>query len=597
ALARAAQSADQVELHPPKLDRNGRVAEVVTPDGKVKFQYHKSGELEGAVKKVELPNGRTFSSEDGVNWTLKDSNVPGGKIETKGAMKVDADGNVTWQAEGGNQLVLRRDGTTVETSQGGLREVTSSSSGVIQEVKAKNGGIKFEHAEDGSLSRAKLDNGSVVETVDGGKVRFTAADGSQSEFAGKVSVEKDGNIVIKPEDGSAHKVITAEGARLTRDPETGKITETINSNGQRWGYTYDESGNVSRIETPDGQIRVKKESGWSTVNADGKETGWTSSEYGIKENGAFVYRQDEMEVVSDLDGVDRLYNIEKGNKLLRESWPDGTSVRPEGDINPIDGRSPEYQVKVQEKFKPLDTETREISVSRVADELKDVRAVGPDGKPTSAYESLMSDKTLSDRQKQNILENLSEVREHFASYRAGDRMHPDPEVNWIHTQGEMAKVLEVSRKAGLTADEMEDAVLASMYSDSVKFAFPPPTGAEPNFFTHHLDGALAANEALTRKGFPPERVERIVQAIKEHQIAPPEFMGNLYLNAKIRPTLSNMLTEGKISVERHAELSQVLKDMTVTGPDGIPRLKPIAEVNTWPKVKNEAGGYELALTP
>ncbi|HNH76913.1 MAG TPA: YD repeat-containing protein, partial [Candidatus Obscuribacter sp.] len=307
ALARAAQSADQVELHPPKLDRNGRVAEVVTPDGKVKFQYHKSGELEGAVKKVELPNGRTFSSEDGVNWTLKDSNVPGGKIETKGAMKVDADGNVTWQAEGGNQLVLRRDGTTVETSQGGLREVTSSSSGVIQEVKAKNGGIKFEHAEDGSLSRAKLDNGSVVETVDGGKVRFTAADGSQSEFAGKVSVEKDGNIVIKPEDGSAHKVITAEGARLTRDPETGKITETINSNGQRWGYTYDESGNVSRIETPDGQIRVKKESGWSTVNADGKETGWTSSEYGIKENGAFFYRQDEMEVVSDLDGVDRLY--------------------------------------------------------------------------------------------------------------------------------------------------------------------------------------------------------------------------------------------------------------------------------------------------
>lgn len=597
ALARAAQSADQVELHPPKLDRNGRVAEVVTPDGKVKFQYHKSGELEGAVKKVELPNGRTFSSEDGVNWTLKDSNVPGGKIETKGAMKVDADGNVTWQAEGGNQLVLRRDGTTVETSQGGLREVTSSSSGVIQEVKAKNGGIKFEHAEDGSLSRAKLDNGSVVETVDGGKVNFTAADGSQSEFAGKVSVEKDGNIVIKPEDGSAHKVITAEGARLTRDPETGKITETINSNGQRWGYTYDESGNVSRIETPDGQIRVKKESGWSTVNADGKETGWTSSEYGIKENGAFFYRQDEMEVVSDLDGVDRLYNNEKGHKLLRESWPDGTSVRPEGDINPIDGRSPEYQVKVQEKFKPLDTETREISVSRVADELKDVRAVGPDGKPTSAYESLMSDKTLSDRQKQNILENLSEVREHFASYRAGDRMHPDPEVNWIHTQGEMAKVLEVSRKAGLTADEMEDAVLASMYSDSVKFAFPPPTGAEPNFFTHHLDGALAANEALTRKGFPPERVERIVQAIKEHQIAPPEFMGNLYLNAKIRPTLSNMLTEGKISVERHAELSQVLKDMTVTGPDGIPRLKPIAEVNTWPKVKNEAGGYELALTP
>lgn len=51
----------------------------------------------------------------------------------------------------------------------------------------------------------------------------------------------------------------------------------------------------------------------------------------------------------------------------------------------------------------------------------------------------MSDKTLTDRQKQNILDNMSEIREHFASYRVGDRMHPDPEVNWIHTQGEMAK--------------------------------------------------------------------------------------------------------------------------------------------------------------
>ncbi|NJL72500.1 MAG: RHS repeat protein, partial [Candidatus Competibacteraceae bacterium] len=502
ALARASQSADQVDLHPPKLDRNGRVAEVVTPEGKVKFQYHKTGDLEGAVKKVELPNGRTFSSEDGVHWTLKDSNVPGGKIETKGEMKVDADGNVTWQAEGGNKLVLRRDGTTVEISPGGLREVTSSSSGVIQEVKARNGGIKFEHAEDGSLSRAKLDNGSIVETMDGGKVRFTAADGSQSEFAGKVSVEKDGNIVIRPEDGSAHKVITAEGARLTRDPETGKVTETINSQGQRWAYKYDQAGNLSHVELPNGESLARNPNGWTNINKDGKEFGWTTSQYEVKETGAFSFKLGDMELVNDLDGADRVYNIKDGYKLKSERMPDGSSVRGLDDVNPIDGRSPEYQAKVQEKFQRADSQTRELSVGRVSEELKDVRAVGADGKPTSAYESLMSDTTLSDRQKQNILENLSEVREHFASYRAGDRMHPDPEVNWIHTQGEMAKVLEVSRKAGLTADEMEDAVLASMYSDSVKFAFPPPAGAEANFFTHHLDGRLGRPRNSHSQGLP-----------------------------------------------------------------------------------------------
>lgn len=62
-------------------------------------------------------------------------------------------------------------------------------------------------------------------------------------------------------------------------------------------------------------------------------------------------------------------------------------------------------------------------------------------------------------------------------------------------------MLEVGRKAGLKPDELEDALLASMYSDSVKFAFPPPKGAEANFFTHHLDGALAAQKVLARKNF------------------------------------------------------------------------------------------------
>lgn len=598
AVARAAQSAEHFEATPPKLNSTGRVAEVATPDGAYKFDYHKSGELEGSVKRVELPNGRTFSSEDGVNWTMTDAKVPGGKLETKGSMKVDPEGNVTWQAEGGNKLVLRRDGTTVETHAGAGKEIHSTSDGAIREVSGRSGSAKFEYGQEGQLNRATLQNGAVVESLDG-KVKITAADGSQSELAGKVSVEKDGNIVVKPEDGSAHKILTPEGARQTRDPETGKITETIDAQGRRWGYTYGEDGKLSRIEMPNGESQVKAdENGWTTFNKDGKETGYTSSKYEVKENGAFSYSQRELEVVSDLDGVDRLYNTEKGRKLLRESTPDGATIsRGQPDVSPIDGRAPEFQEKVQEKFKPLNSETREVSVTRVREELADVRAIGADGQPTSAYDSLMTDRTLSDRQKQNILENLAIVREHFASYRTGDRMHADPEVNWIHTQGEMAKVLEVSRKAGLSGDEMEDAVLASMYSDSVKFAFPPPKGAEANFFTHHLDGALAAHEALTRKGFPPERVDRIVQAIKEHQIAPPEFMGMLYLNAKIKPGLEGKLKAGEITPERHAELTQVLKDMTVVGPDGASRLKPIAEVNTWPKVKNEAGGYELALTP
>lgn len=373
----------------PKLDANGRVVEYSTPIGKVEFDYHKSGSLEGEVKKVSLPNGIEYSSKDGANWTVKDPTAEGGRYEVKGTMKVDSDGTMHWQAEGGSKSQLRIDGS--------------------------------------------------------------------------------------------------------------RAVEVNQVNGR--------------------------------------------------------------------------------------------------EVSPVDGRPVEFQEKVRDKFKNIDRETREQSVALVSRELGDVRAIGADGQPTSAYDSLMKDPTLNDTQKANILENLSDIREHFASYRTGDRMHSDPEVNWIHTQGELAKVLEVSRKAGLRADEMEDALLASMYSDSVKFAFPAPKGADPNFFTHHLDGALAAHEVLTRKGFPPERVDRIVQAIKEHQIAPPEFMGNLYLNAKIKPGLDGQLKSGAITAERHAELTQVLKEMTVVGPDNVPRLKPIAQVNDWPKVRNADGSWEVALTP
>lgn len=37
-----------------------------------------------------------------------------------------------------------------------------------------------------------------------------------------------------------------------------------------------------------------------------------------------------------------------------------------------------------------------------------------------------------------------------------------------------------------------------------------------------------------------------------------------------------------------------MKDMTVVGEDGVSRLKPIAQVNDWPKVRNADGSWEVA---
>ena len=100
---------------------------------------------------------------------------------------------------------------------------------------------------------------------------------------------------------------------------------------------------------------------------------------------------------------------------------------------------------IESKFAPVAEADKPALRLKVESELKDVKATGVNGQDTSVYQSLMQDTKLNSAQKQNIIDNLGIVREHFASYRLGERMHPDPEVNWIHTQGELGKVLEAGR--------------------------------------------------------------------------------------------------------------------------------------------------------
>jgi len=582
------------DVHAPKLDRSGRVSEVVTPEGKLSVAYHRAGALEGDVKKVTYPDGVVYSSEDGLKWKVKDPTAPGGKYEVNGKMKVDADGTVTWQAEGGDKSILRSDGTRIKQDKNTGEQVTTDALGYVREVKKENGGVKYDYDHDGHVQKATFDNGTVIDINAEGKAVQTGADGTVTELDSKLKVNKDGQLILTSTSGRA-QALTPEGARVQFDGDSNRVSDVWTAKGDHYHYEYSSSGELDIVTWPDGKgLKRGPTVGWQDIDLDGRVTGSTFAKYKVLGDGAFSYSEFGRRTTYGLDGHKRVYGT-TNNKLLIEHGLDGAEIKLKSEVG-VDGRPLDFQAKVKEKFVVQSAETKEHSLALVAGELKDVRAIDANGKPSSAYESLMTDKTLTDRQKQNILDNMSEIREHFASYRVGDRMHPDPEVNWIHTQGEMAKVLEVGRKAGLKPDELEDALLASMYSDSVKFAFPPPKGAEANFFTHHLDGALAAQESLTRKGFPPERIDRIVQAIKEHQIAPPEFMGNLYLNFKIKPGLAQLERSGAITPERHAELTKVLNDMTVVGQDGLPRLKPIAQVNEWPKVRNADGSWEVALT-
>ncbi|HNM49721.1 MAG TPA: hypothetical protein PKN86_08465, partial [Candidatus Obscuribacter sp.] len=94
-------------------------------------------------------------------------------------------------------------------------------------------------------------------------------------------------------------------------------------------------------------------------------------------------------------------------------------------------------------------------------------------------------------------------------------------MNWKHTRAELDQVLEAGRCLGLGPEECRDAMVASIFSDAIK--------NRSNFIIHNIHGAEAAALVLSYF-FDPENpdemrtVERIVVAVKQHQIAPPEFM-------------------------------------------------------------------------
>jgi hypothetical protein len=181
------------------------------------------------------------------------------------------------------------------------------------------------------------------------------------------------------------------------------------------------------------------------------------------------------------------------------------------------------------------------------------------------------DSNLSISQKYRVLNSLTQVREHFVNQQVNGKIEPDQQGNWIHTQGEFGRVIDAAAREKLTPAQTEDALLASMYSDAVK--------SKANFFTHHMDGALAADHVLSNQfggGFDRGRLDGIVYSIREHQIGPPEFMSNLYAN-RIRAAL-----QFKLSPEQETSLASLQSKMAdplnprvekTSAPDGSKILK------------------------
>ena len=156
------------------------------------------------------------------------------------------------------------------------------------------------------------------------------------------------------------------------------------------------------------------------------------------------------------------------------------------------------------------------------DDLKKVPVVNDAGAATNVFEKIESDNHMSRSDKDLFWSCLAMVREMFWSLK-GDTGY-QWEMNWMHTRAEVDQVFEASKLLNLSGRETRDALIASIFSDSVK--------SRGNFIVHNVHGAQAAALVLSyfldiEKPMAKKSIVRICQATKEHQIAPPEFMATI----------------------------------------------------------------------
>jgi hypothetical protein len=187
---------------------------------------------------------------------------------------------------------------------------------------------------------------------------------------------------------------------------------------------------------------------------------------------------------------------------------------------------------------------------------------------------------MSADQKNRVLNVLAETRHSYLAPGADGQIPTEQLNSYRHTLGELKAGVESSKVNGLTPRETQDALLASMLSDSHKSGWSASTGG--NFFTHHLDGALAADTILSRQigdGFHARDLAAVKRAIIEHQDTPPGFMSDAYTTelragmraAKVVPT---------------AEDEKAIANIR----------KAIANPLTSPSEVDGQGGYRLAFS-
>lgn len=247
--------------------------------------------------------------------------------------------------------------------------------------------------------------------------------------------------------------------------------------------------------------------------------------------------------------------------------------------------------RIRERFAPLSPEDHQRSRAMVETELSQYKAL--DGKGSILDQ--LKDSTMSDAQKERVLDVMAEVRENYVSQQKDGKIVPEQRGSWLHGIGELGEALDVASRHNYTGAETQNSIFASLFSDSVKNGWNQASGG--NFFTHHLDGALAAQEVLGRytgDGLSQSDVFGISRAVLEHQISPPSFMGMVYGQEVVNGLNKDLQAEyetlkGTDPSERSPEQSQRLKELERNGQEYDRRTEKIRELETSHKLLGDLG--------
>ena len=190
--------------------------------------------------------------------------------------------------------------------------------------------------------------------------------------------------------------------------------------------------------------------------------------------------------------------------------------------------------------------------------LVDFQAKSADGAVVvSLQDKIVASPVLSPEAKARVLDVLVTAHDSLRA-RGGDAAYND--VNWKHLAAEVGQVLDVAELRGLHKsaagrEKAEDAVVASVFSDLVKF--------RETLLDHNVHGAIAAATVLQGK-YPEERLAGIVQATLEHQIGPPRFMAMI---AKMK------LGDGPVAASIRDKMADPLNPAHVErAPEGYARI-------------------------